>query len=79
MAKFLFVLTRGMEDPTRGVRCLQLAHVAKQAGHDVAVFLTDDAVLYAKKGMAENVVAPTGDDMNTFIESLTRENVTFYA
>jgi predicted peroxiredoxin len=78
MAQFLFVLTRGMEDPTRATRCLQLAHAAKQDGHDVGVFLTDDAVLLAKKGMAANVVAPTGDDVNTFLESLTRANVTFH-
>jgi predicted peroxiredoxin len=58
MASFPFVLTRGMEDPTRATRCLQLAHIAKQEGHDAGVFLTDDAVLFAKKGMAENVVAP---------------------
>jgi predicted peroxiredoxin len=78
MAKFLFVLTRGMEDPTRSTRCLQMAHIAKQEGHDVSVFFTDDAVLYAKKGMAQNVVAPTGDDVETFLESLTQANVTFH-
>ena len=48
MADFLFVLTRGLEDPTRAARCLQLANVAKQEGHEVKVFLTEDAVFLAK-------------------------------
>ena len=78
MADFLFVLTRGLEDPTRATRCLQLANVAKQEGHEVKVFLTDDAVFLAKKGMAENVVAPTGDDANTYLEHLRQAKVPFY-
>jgi predicted peroxiredoxin len=78
MADFLFVLTRGLEDPTRATRCLQLAHVAKQEGHEVKVFLTDDAVFLAKKGMAENVVAPTGDDANTYLEHLRQAKVALY-
>ncbi|MGA8830525.1 MAG: DsrE family protein [Desulfomonilaceae bacterium] len=78
MADFLFVLTRGLEDPTRATRCLQLAHVAKQGGHEVKVFLTDDAVFLAKKGMAENVVAPTGDDASTYLEHLRQAKVPLY-
>ncbi|MDA8407566.1 MAG: DsrE family protein [Deltaproteobacteria bacterium] len=78
MADFLFVLTRGLEDPTRATRCLQLANVAKQEGHEVKIFLTDDAVFIAKKGMAENVVAPTGDDANTYLEHLRQAKVPLY-
>ncbi len=75
MSKFLFVLTRGLEDPSRATRCMQLAHIAKQEGHEVTIFLTDDGVIYGKKGMAENVVAATGDDMNTYMEMLERSQV----
>jgi hypothetical protein len=39
-----------------------LAKVAKETGNEVSVFLTDDAVLFAKTGMIDNVVAPTGDE-----------------
>lgn len=35
MARFLFVLTRGLEDPTRVTRAFQLAKVAKEKGHEV--------------------------------------------
>lgn len=78
MADFLFVLTRGLEDPTRSTRCLQLAHMAKQEGHQVKVFLTDDGVWLAKRGLAENVVAPTGDDVNTYLEHLKQAQVPIY-
>ncbi len=78
MAKFLFVLTRGMEDPSRACRCMQLANIANEEGHEVHVFLTDDAVLFGKKGMCENVVAPTGDEMQNYMEQLALANVPFY-
>jgi len=78
MAKFLFVLTTGTENPSKGVRCMQLAAVAKEEGHLVNVFLTDDEVMYGKQGMTDNIVATTGDDMNTHLEKLTRADVPFY-
>jgi DsrE/DsrF-like family len=78
MAKYLFMLTRGTDDPSRATRCLQLAKVAKEEGHDVHVFLTDDAVYLAKKGITENVVAPTGDDAETFMQYLIKEKVPLY-
>lgn len=78
MAKYLFMLTRGTDDPSRATRCLQLAKVAKEEGHDVHLFLTDDAVYLAKKGLTENVVAPTGDDAETFMQFLINEKVPLY-
>jgi len=51
MEKFLFILTRGLEDPTRVTRTFQLAKVAKEKGNEVNVFLTDDAVVLAKPGI----------------------------
>jgi predicted peroxiredoxin len=79
MAKFLFVLTRGLEDPSSATRCMQLAHIAKQEGHDVSVFLVDHGVIFAKKGMSENIVAATGDEMSTYMEFLTQGEVPLYA
>ena len=79
MAKFLFVLATGTENPARGTRCMQLASVAKEEGHEVHVFLVDDGVAFAKKGASENVVAVTGDDMDTHMEKLKQARVPFYA
>jgi predicted peroxiredoxin len=78
MAKFLFVLSRGLEDPSRSTRCLQLAQIARQEGHEVLVFLVDDGVIFARKGMTENVVAPTGDRMRPYLDSLIQGGVPFY-
>ena len=78
MGKFLFVLTRGLEDPTRVTRTFQLAKVAKEIGHEVNIFLTDDAVLLAKTGMIDNVVAPTGDEAGAHFYSLIENKVPIF-
>ena len=66
MTKFLFVLTRGPEDPTRAVRCLQFAKIAADKGHPVTVFLVDDAVYFTNLSLTERVKAPTGDELLTY-------------
>jgi len=38
MEKFLFVLTRGLEDPTRVTQTFQLAKVVKESGSEVHIF-----------------------------------------
>ena len=78
MGSFLFVLTRGLEDPTRVTRTLQLAMVAKEKGNEVNIFLTDDAVMIAKNGMIDNVVAPTGDEAVSHFHYLLENKVPIY-
>lgn len=78
MGNFLFVLTRGLEDPTRVTRTFQLAKAAKETGHEVNLFLTDDAVVLVKSGMLDNVVAPTGDDAASHYHYLVENNVPIY-
>jgi predicted peroxiredoxin len=78
MGKFLFVMTRGLEDPTRVTRALQLAKVAKEQYHDVTIFLTDDAVVIAKPGMVDQVKAPTGDEAKPYLNFLIDKEVPIY-
>lgn len=78
MQKFLFILTRGLEDPTRVTRTFQLAKAAKEEGHEVNLFLTDDAVVFAKPEMVNNVVAPTGDEAGTHLHFLIENKVPIY-
>jgi predicted peroxiredoxin len=66
MSKFLFILTRGPEDPTRAVRCFQFAKIAKEKGHEVTVFLVDDAAYLTNLSLTERVKAPTGDELITY-------------
>ncbi len=78
MGNYLFVLTRGLEDPTRVTRAFQLAKVAKESGHEVNIFLTDDAVVLVKEGMIDNVVAPTGDEAASHLHYLIESKVPIY-
>lgn len=78
MAKFQFVLTRGLEDPTRITRAFQLAKVAKEQDHEVNVFLTDDAVVLAKPGMVDQIKAPTGDEAKAYFDFLVEKEVPIY-
>lgn len=70
MAKFLFVLGRGLEDPTRATRCFQFAKLAKEDGNEVVVFLIDDGVIFARLGAAEHVKAPTSDELKPYLDYL---------
>lgn len=78
MEKFLFVLSRGLEDPTRATRAFQLAKVAKEKGHEVNMFLVDDAVAYAVLGLTDHVKAPTGDSAKPYLDYLVENKVPFY-
>jgi len=78
MSRFVFVLTRGLEDPTRVTRTLQLAKSAHETGHEVSLFLTDDGVVVAKNGMVDNIVAPTGDEAATHLYYLVENKVPIF-
>lgn len=78
MSKFLFLLTRGPEDPTRAVRTLMFAKVAAEKGHEVTVFLSDDAVYFCSLYLAERVKAPTGDELMTHLKVLQEKKVPIY-
>ncbi len=75
MAKFLFVLSRGMDDPVRATRCIHLAKVAREGGHEVNVFLIDDGVMIGKIGMADNMKSPTGDELSSLLDYLVKAGV----
>ena len=70
MSKFLFVLSRGLEDPTRVVRCLQFAKIAVDKGHETVLFLVDDAALIARVGALDTIKAPTGDEAKPYMDFL---------
>ncbi|HTY25615.1 MAG TPA: DsrE family protein [Desulfomonilaceae bacterium] len=78
MAKFLFILGSGLGNSNSPTRCVQFAQVARQEGHDVSIFLIDEGVIFARQGVTENVVAPTGEEMNIAMEYLLREKVPIY-
>jgi predicted peroxiredoxin len=75
MAKFLFALSRGPEDPARAVRAMFLAKVAAGKGHDVCVFLLDEGVYWTNLTLAERTRIPTGDGMLDQIKELQAKQV----
>ncbi len=78
MSNFVFVLTRGLEDPTRVTRAFQLAKAAVENGHGASLFITDDGVMTVKNGMADNIVAPTGDEAASHLQFLIENKAPIY-
>ncbi len=61
----------GTDNPNRATRAIHLATVAHKEGKNVTLFLLDEAVYLAKKGLLEHVKAATGDvadDLMTYLE-----------
>ncbi len=79
MSKFLFIISQGFEKAGRATRAFQFAKVAKEKGHEVKVFLVDDAIHWAQLGMAEGVRAATGEEMKPFIDYLVKSNTEIIA
>ena len=77
--KVLITLACGTNNPNRSVRAFHLAQVAHRMGKDVAVFLLDEAVYLAKKGIINNLKAPTGDVADDIVAYLQEFEVPIYA
>jgi len=69
--RILITLSCGTDNTNRATRALFFAMVAKKKGRDVVVFLLDEGVYLAKKGIIEHMYAATGDsadDHLTFLQ-----------
>lgn len=66
------VISCGTNNPNRSTRGIHLATVAHKEGKKVTVFLLDEAVNLAKKGLIEYLRAATGDvadDLMTYLQA----------
>jgi len=79
MQKMLFIISKGFEKAGGATRAFQFAKIAKEKGHDVKVFLTDDAINWAQFGMADTAKALTGEEMKPFIDYLVEKGAPIYA
>lgn len=75
----LIVLSCGTDNPNRATRAFQLATIAQKEGKNTTVFLLDEAVYLARKGIAENVKAATGDNADDHIAFLQAQEVPIIA
>ena len=57
----VIVLSCGTNDTNRTTRAMMLASVAHKEGKNTCLFLLDEGVYLAKKGVVEHVKAATGD------------------
>lgn len=70
--KVLIVLSCGTNNPNRGTRAFHLATVAHKEGKNVTIFLLDEGVYLAKKGLIKHMRAATGDvadDLLTYLQA----------
>lgn len=71
----IIVLSCGTDNPNRSTRAFHLATIAHKEGKNTTVFLLDDAVYLAKKGMADHLQAATGDIADDLIAYLQAHEV----
>ncbi len=68
---FVVVCSCGTDNPNRATRAIHLATIAHKEGKNVTLFLLDDAVFLAQKGMINHLRAATGDvadDLMTYLQ-----------
>ncbi len=66
----LVMLSCGTDDPNRATRALFFAVVAQKKGKKVVVFLLDEGVYLAKKGLIQHLRAATGDSADDHLAFL---------
>jgi predicted peroxiredoxin len=73
--RILIILSCGTDNPNRATRALFFAMVAKKKGRDVVIFLLDEAVSLAKRGVTEHLRAATGDSADDHLAFLQEYDV----
>ena len=75
----LVILSCGTDNPNRTTRAAFMAMIAHKEGKNVNLFLLDDGVFIAKKGVAENINAVTGDACDDHLAYLQSHGVPIIA
>jgi predicted peroxiredoxin len=75
----VIVLSCGTDNPNRATRAVHLATIAHKEGKNVTIFLLDDGVFIAKKGMATHLRAATGDICDDLLAYLQAHEVPIIA
>ena len=69
----------GTDNPNRSTRAIHLATIAHKEGKNVTLFLLDEAVYLAKRGIIENLRAATGDVADDLMVYLQAHDVPIIA
>jgi predicted peroxiredoxin len=68
----VITLACGTDNPNRSTRAIHLATVAHKEGKRTTLFLLDEGVYIAKRGLADHLRAATGDvadDLITYLQA----------
>ncbi len=68
MSKYQFIINSGPDNPTKATRAMMFASRAAEEGHEVSIFLVDDAVYLTNLDLAEKLQAATGDTMMQYLQ-----------
>ncbi len=66
----VIALSCGTDNPNRTTRALQMATMAHKLGKKTTVFLLDEGVYIAKKGVADHIRSATGDSADDHLTYL---------
>ncbi len=71
----VIVLSCGTDNPNRSTRAIHLATIAHKEGKQTTLFLLDEGVYVAKRGLADHLRAATGDVADDLIAYLQAHDV----
>lgn len=77
--KVVITIACGTDNTNRSTRGLHLATIAHKEGKEVTVFLLDEAVYLARKGIIHHVQAATGDIADDLLSYLQAHEVPIIA
>ena len=75
MATFIISGSRGTDDPTMATLPFMAAKVAKEHGHDVVLWLWNEAVTLGRKGVADFVTGVNLTPLKDLLASVHAANV----
>ncbi len=75
----IITISCGTDNTNRSTRGLHLATIAHKEGKNVTIFLLDEGVYLAKKGMCTHVKAATGDSADDMLAYLQAHEVPIIA
>ena len=78
MAKLLFNITNGTNNPTKASLGFMLARTAVEEGHDVTVFLNADAVSLMRAPVLDNLVGLGTGKLKEHFDILKQGKVDIY-
>jgi predicted peroxiredoxin len=74
-AQVVITLSCGTDNPNRSTRAVHLATIAHKEGKRTTLFLLDEGVYIAKRGLADHLRAATGDVADDLIAYLQAHEV----